>query len=116
MWRCGLLGIVLAGVLAGCSLGGGSGAGSTRARSTNELGIAPRFPYHSVIVVGTGTFRSGELGVPLTVHCPQSGATGFQQVIRSPWWAGKITYFGGSASGGGMTFGVGQSGTVRITC
>lgn len=31
MWRSVLLGVVLAGMLAGCSLGGGSGAGATSA-------------------------------------------------------------------------------------
>jgi hypothetical protein len=102
-------------MLAGCSLGGGSEAGSTGATSTSQLDIAPGLPYHSVVVRGTRTFKAGELGVPLTVHCPQSGATGFKQLIRSPWKVG-IGIFGGSGSGGGMTFVVGQSGSVKISC
>jgi hypothetical protein len=110
MWRSFLLGIVLAGVLAGCSLGGGSGAGST---SQLRDGLPP--PYDSVVVRGTRTFKPGELGVPLTVHCPQSGATGFKQVIRSPLKVG-IGIFGGSGSGGGMTYVKSQSGAVKITC
>jgi len=74
----------LDGVLAGCSLGGGSGAGQARTTSTSQLrdGLPP--PYHSVVVRGACPFEPGELGIPLTVHCPQSGATGFKQVIRSP--------------------------------
>src|SRR3954471_16284162 len=120
MWRSVqsvLLGVVLAGVLAGCSLGGGSRAssGSLSNTMTSQLDNGARLPYHSVVVRGTRTFKPGELGVPLTVHCPQSGATGFKQVMRSPWKVG-IGIFGVSGSGGGMTFAVGQSGAVRITC
>jgi len=115
MWRSVLLGVLMAGVLAGCSLGGGSGAGQARTTSTSQLrdGLPP--PYHSVVVRGTRTFKPGELGIPLTVHCPQSGATGFKQVIRSPLKVG-VGIFGGSTSGGGMTYVMSQSGAVKITC
>ena len=117
MWRSVFLGVVFVGVLAGCSLGGGSGAGSAQRSGvmTSQLDIGPGLPYHSVVVRGTRTFKSGELGVPLTGHCPESGATGFKQVIRSPWKVG-IGVFGGSASGGGMTFVMRQSGAVTISC
>jgi hypothetical protein len=42
MWRSVLLGIVLAGVVAGCSLGGGSGAGSDQRRDvmTSRLDLS----------------------------------------------------------------------------
>jgi hypothetical protein len=75
MWRSVFLGFVFVGVLAGCSLGGGSGAGSAQRSDvmTSQLDIGPGLPYHSVVVRGTRTFKSGELGVPLTVHCPESG-------------------------------------------
>src|SRR6478735_2349856 len=84
MWRSVLLGVVLAGLVAGCSLGGGSGVLSASKVTTSQLDNGAKLPYHSVVVRGTRTFNPGELGVPLTVHCPQSGATGFKQVIRSP--------------------------------
>jgi hypothetical protein len=82
---------------------------------TSELDNGAKLPYHSVVVRGTRAFKSGELGVPLTVHCPQSGATGFKQVIRSPLKV-SIGIFGGSGSGGGMTYVKSQSGAVKITC
>jgi hypothetical protein len=113
MWRSSLLGVVLAGVLAGCSLGSRSGAASS---TTGNIGVPfPGRPYHSVVVRGTRAFFAGELALPLTVRCPQSGATGFEQVIRSPWREGR-TIYGSSLSGAGMTFTASHSGTVRITC
>jgi hypothetical protein len=114
MRRSVLLGAVLAGMLAGC---GGSGGADSQGRdvTTSQLDNGAKLPYHSVVVRGTRTFNPGELGVPLTVHCPQSGATGFKQVIRSPLKVG-IGIFGGTSSGGGMTLVVSQSGAVTIGC
>jgi hypothetical protein len=115
MWRSVLLAVVLAGVVAGCNRDGPSG-GLIGVSTPSHVNAGPRLPYTSVVVRGTRTFNSGELGVPLTVQCPQSVATGFKQVIRTPWKPGNVTIFGGSPSGGGMTFAVGQSGAVTITC
>jgi hypothetical protein len=80
------------------------------------VSLPPGIPFHSVTVRGTRAFSAGELTLPLTVHCPQSGATGFKQAIRSPWKVGKVAYYGASSSGGRMAFAVGESGTVRFTC
>ena len=118
MWRSVLLGVglVVGVVLAGVLAGGGSGRpiGDTGVQS-NAMTSQARLPYHSVVVRGTRTFKSGELRIPLTVHCPQSGATGFKQVIRTPLKVGT-GIFGGSSSGGGMTYVKSQSGAVKITC
>ena len=122
MWRSVLLGVglVLGVVLVGVLVGGGSGrpTGDTGVQSnamTSQLDNGRTLPYHSVVVRGTRAFNPGELGVPLTVHCPQSGTTGFKQVIRTPLKVGLGVY-GGSANGGGMTYVVRQSGAVTISC
>jgi hypothetical protein len=59
MWRSVLLGIVLAGVLAGCSLGGGSGAGSAHIPTAKDRNAAaqlegmpiPPFNTHPLVKV-----------------------------------------------------------------
>jgi hypothetical protein len=115
MWRGLASTVALAAMAAGCGLGGASGAGS--AGGTASAGsVAAGPPYHSVVVRGTRTFSTDDLAVPLTVHCPQAGASGFQQVIRTPWKAGLTGIYRGSASGGGMVFAVDDSGNVRISC
>jgi len=42
---------------------------------TSQLDLGDTLPYLSVVGRGTRNYKSGELGVPLTAHCQQSGAT-----------------------------------------
>ena len=106
--------VALAAVAAACGMGGGSGAGSTGGGATaGSISAGP--PYHSVVVRGTRTFSTDALAVPLTVHCPQAGATGFTQVLSDPWKAGMNGIYHG-ADGSGMVFAVDDSGQVRISC
>ena len=106
--------VILAAVAAGCGLGGGSGAVSTGGAATvRSTSAGP--PYHSVVVRGTHTFSTDDLALPLTVHCPQSGPSGFTQVLNDPWKAGMNGIYHG-ANGSGMVFAVDESGNVRISC
>jgi hypothetical protein len=98
MWRSVLLGVVLAGVLAGCSLGGGSGAagGIKRSSPAENVRVPRPAPEYQP--------------VPVLLTCPRAG---FRQVIRSPLDVGLSSIYG---AGGGMIFAVDQSERMRITC
>lgn len=115
MWRSVALGVVLAGVLAGCSLGGGDGAAS----QTSKTGY-PLTPIHKFRVPnGTSrSFAAGRLTYPLTVGCPKPvGATnrsGFHQVIRTPITHG--TFYGDSTNGTSITITVRASGRIEFAC
>jgi hypothetical protein len=119
MWRSVALLVVVAGVLAGCSLGGGSGAGS--ASSGTATYARPSVPVHKIRVPfgQTRTLAADVITYPLTVICPrpttQTFGSGLTQVIRSPLRNGG-GYFGDSIAGTSITIVVQSSGAWRLTC
>jgi hypothetical protein len=75
MWRSVLLGIVLAGVLAGCSLDGGSGAGVAGPTTGDSISVPPP-PLALVVAKRVEQLRNPYNGDYLTaVTCRMKGQT-----------------------------------------
>lgn len=121
MWRNILTVVIVAGVLAGCSVNGGSdnlpgasgaGSGSSQPQSVHVRKI--RVPFGQ-----TRTLAAEVITYPLTVICPrpatQTFGSGLTQVIRSPLRHGG-GFWGDSLAGTSITIVVGPSGAWRLSC